>query len=139
MSHCFRTTRRVEFRDTDAAGIVHFSVFFNYMEEVEHEFLRTVGLSVVMHHEGASVAWPRVAVRCEYQNAVRFEDLVEIEMNVSRMGEKSVTYEFNFSHAGRPVAAGQMTAVCCQMQPGGELKSMNIPDWMAAKLKSVAE
>ena len=37
----FRTTRRVEFRDTDAAGIVHFSAFFFYMESVEHEFLRS--------------------------------------------------------------------------------------------------
>ena len=27
----FTTTRRVEFRDTDAAGIMHFSVFFLYM------------------------------------------------------------------------------------------------------------
>ena len=139
MPNCFCTTRRVEFRDTDAAGIVHFSVFFNYMEEVEHEFLRTVGLSVVMQKDETSIAWPRVAARCDYQNAVRFEDQVEIEMSVSRLGQKSVTYEFTFSHNGRPVAAGQMTAVCCQMQPGGELKSMTIPDWMAAKLKSVAE
>ena len=40
MPEPYRTTRRVEFRDTDAAGIVHFSAFFFYMESVEHEFLR---------------------------------------------------------------------------------------------------
>ena len=139
MPHPFRTRRRVEFRDTDAAGIVHFSVFFNYMEEVEHEFLRTVGLSVVMKEGDLSIAWPRVAARCDYQNAVRFEDEVDIEMSVSRLGEKSVTYEFNFSHQGRPVAVGQMTAVCCEMGSERGLKSMAIPDWMVAKLKSVAE
>ena len=139
MPHPFRTRRRVEFRDTDAAGIVHFSVFFNYMEEVEHEFLRTVGLSVVMKEGDLSIAWPRVAARCDYQNAVRFEDEVDIEMSVSRLGEKSVTYEFNFSHQGRPVAVGQMAAVCCEMGSERGLKSMAIPDWMVAKLKSVAE
>ena len=47
MSESFRSTRRIEFRDTDAAGIVHFSAFFYYMESVEHEFLRQLGLSVL--------------------------------------------------------------------------------------------
>src|SRR3984893_8862096 len=51
MSEPYRTTRRVEFRDTDAAGIAHFSAFFFYMESVEHEFLRSLGLSVVSEDE----------------------------------------------------------------------------------------
>ena len=51
----YRTCRRVEFRDTDAAGIMHFSTYFTYMEEVEHEFLRSLGTSVDLPLE-ASVA-----------------------------------------------------------------------------------
>src|SRR5688572_30626127 len=47
----YKTSRRIEFRDTDAAGIAHFSVFFTFMEEAEHEFLRHVGLSVHVQHE----------------------------------------------------------------------------------------
>ena len=35
-----RLQRRVEFSETDAAGIVHFSNFFRYMEGAEHAFLR---------------------------------------------------------------------------------------------------
>jgi 4-hydroxybenzoyl-CoA thioesterase/acyl-CoA thioester hydrolase len=35
MTPSFITTRRVEFRDTDAAGIMHFSVFFTAMESAE--------------------------------------------------------------------------------------------------------
>src|SRR5213078_989612 len=46
MPAVFRTTRRVEFADTDMAGIVHFANFFRYMESAEHEFLRSHGLSV---------------------------------------------------------------------------------------------
>ncbi len=36
----FYSSRRVEFCHTDAAGIMHFSVFFQFMEQVEHEMLR---------------------------------------------------------------------------------------------------
>ena len=46
MGKVFKTRRRVEFRDTDMAGIVHFSVFFAYMEQAEHELLRSLGLGV---------------------------------------------------------------------------------------------
>ena len=42
----FKTRRRVEFRDTDAAGIVHFSAFFFWMESAEHELLRAAGVDV---------------------------------------------------------------------------------------------
>ena len=37
-SHTF--TRRVEFGDTDLAGIMHFSNFFRFMEAAETDFLR---------------------------------------------------------------------------------------------------
>ena len=114
----FRSQRRVEFRDTDAAGIAHFSTFFNYMEEVEHEFLRSLGLSVVMHDDQGVVSWPRVSAQCDYQGAVRFEDVVDVELSVARVGEKSVTYHFVFRHDGRQVAEGRLTAVCCRMDDG---------------------
>ena len=43
-----RTSRRVEFCDTDMAGIVHFANFFRWMESAEVEFLRSLGLSVAV-------------------------------------------------------------------------------------------
>ena len=43
----FTVRRRVEFSETDMAGIVHYSNFFRYMETVEHAFYRSLGFSVV--------------------------------------------------------------------------------------------
>jgi hypothetical protein len=43
MNAAFITTRRVEFSDTDAAGIAHFVAFFRWMEQAEHDLLRSVG------------------------------------------------------------------------------------------------
>lgn len=135
----YRTIRRVEFRDTDAAGIVHFSAFFNYMEEVEHEFLRSLGLSVLMRDAEGVLSWPRVAVSCQFQSAVKFEDVLDIELRLVRVGEKSVTYGFSFAHQGRPVAAGELTAVCCRMQSGAAPRSVVIPEAMAQTLAASGE
>ena len=47
----YRVKRRVEFHETDSAGIVHFSNFFRYMEAAEVEFLNSLGLSVAISGE----------------------------------------------------------------------------------------
>jgi 4-hydroxybenzoyl-CoA thioesterase/acyl-CoA thioester hydrolase len=137
MTASFRTTRLVQFRDTDAAGIVHFSVFFNYMEEVEHELLRHFGSSVVARDAEGTVSWPRVSAKCSYLRAVRFEDRLDAEASVERLGKKSVTYAFRFSHQGQAVATGSLTAVCCRVDPHGGFHSVTIPPALAEKLKTL--
>lgn len=134
----YRTTRRIEFRDTDAAQIAHFTAFFNYMEEVEHEYLRHVGLSVMMEDSVGAISWPRVAATCQYLSAVRFEDVVDVEIELKRLGQKSVTWSFRFSHQKRDVAAGELTAVCCRIEPGQPPRSIAIPAGIALRLKQEA-
>ena len=113
MAKKFTHRRRVEFRDTDTAGIVHFSVFFAYMEEAEHEFLRALGLGVMMEVDGTHISWPRVAANCNYRSAIRFEDMIDIEVAVAKIGTKSVTYDFQIRRDETMIADGQVTTVCC--------------------------
>jgi 4-hydroxybenzoyl-CoA thioesterase/acyl-CoA thioester hydrolase len=131
----YQTTRRVEFRHTDAAGIIHFSTFFEYMEDVEHEFLRQRGLSVLLHDEAGPLSWPRVSVQCDFRSVVRFEDIVDIEVSLARRGEKSVTYAFVFTHQGRLVAEGRMASVCCRLSAEAPPRAIAIPAWIVAKLE----
>ena len=131
----YRTTRRVEFADTDAAGIAHFTAFFAWMEETEHEFLRSRGLSVILHDQlDAPLSWPRVGVSCDFSSAVRFEDVLDVRLSVVRIGEKSISYTFAFSCEGRAVAEGRITAVCCRLSKAGPPVSVPIPDWFASKI-----
>jgi 4-hydroxybenzoyl-CoA thioesterase/acyl-CoA thioester hydrolase len=129
-----RLTRRIEFRDTDAAGIAHFSTFFNFMEEAEHEFLRRRGLSVYLHDEAGAISWPRVSAKCDYVSAVRFEDELTIEVSIARLGTKSVTYAFTMSCGDRLVAKGEMTSVCCRVSSSGPPVGIAIPDFIREKL-----
>jgi 4-hydroxybenzoyl-CoA thioesterase/acyl-CoA thioester hydrolase len=137
MTTAFVTTRRVEFSDTDAAGIMHFVAFFRMMEQAEHELLRSVGLSVVMHDDEGKISWPRVKATCDFQAAARFEDVLEIEVEIARIGERSVTYQHTFRRGEQTLAAGQVTAVCCRLHDGVP-EAMPIPDTIVAKLRSFA-
>ena len=130
----FRSQQRVEFSDTDAAGLAHFSMFYLYMERTEHEFLRSRGLSVIMRDEHGVISWPRVSTKCEFRSAIKFEDVVDVELRVDRLGDKSVRYGFTFTHEGRLVAEGEIVAVCCRMNPHGPPQSMTIPAMIRDKL-----
>jgi acyl-CoA thioester hydrolase len=135
----FRTTRIVEFGDTDMAGIVHFAQFFHYMEAAEHAFLRSLGISVVMDWEGVPLGLPRVSASCDYLRPVRFADEIEIRVLVRRLGRSSVTYAFDVLKGEEVVARGQITAVFCRHVPGQKLEAIDMPEPIRAKLAAYLE
>ena len=134
MSPPFSIPRRIQFAETDMAGIAHFSNFFRMMEEVEHAFFRSVGLSVSMQHDGMHVGWPRVSTSCEFYGPVRFEDEVELRLRVVKLGDKSFSYEVDFLLNGKQMALGKTTSVCCELRPDGTMKSIPIPPALREKL-----
>lgn len=132
--HEYRTRRRVEFVDTDMSGIAHFSRFFVFMENAEHELMNALGTSIVLQHEGRTIVWPRVAASCEYLSPARFEDVLDIHLKVLRKGTKSLTYTFEITRDGTPIARGQTTAVCCVLGAGG-VESIPIPSFIADRIE----
>ena len=135
----FKAVRRVEFSETDMAGIVHYSNFFRYMETAEHAFFRQLGYSVVTDKTEPPVGWPRVHAECDYLKPLRFEDEVEIHMLVSEKKSKALTYAFRFRklNALPPVeiARGKLTVVCVTHNFEGEMEAVPIPEALAEKIE----
>jgi 4-hydroxybenzoyl-CoA thioesterase/acyl-CoA thioester hydrolase len=134
MSEPFTVSRRVPFRETDAAGIMHFSAFFGLMEEAEHELLRHLDLPLFLPVPDGHISWPRVAASCDFQRPARFNDVLRIEVVVDHLGAKSVTYGFHFRREGQSIARGSITAVCCCLAGSGSVQSRRVPPEFAAKL-----
>ena len=136
----FSATRRVEFRDTDAAGIMHFASFFPLMESVEHEFLRHLSLSVLADDGTGPVSWPRVNAQCDFRSAARFEDVLTVSLTLARLGEKSITYQFDIRRDDQSIAEGRITAVCCRLSTGtAPMQAIAIPAEIAEKLRSYCQ
>ncbi len=135
MLHEFRTKRRIEFADTDMAGIVHFARFFVFMETAEHEFLRSLGTSVAAKLDNLPHGWPRLAVSCEYLSPAKFEEVLDIHLIVARKGNKSMTYKFEFRRGETLIARGQVSTACCVFYPDGKLKAIPIPDFIADQIQ----
>ena len=134
----YRCKHRVEFSDTDMAGIVHFSNLFRYMEIAEHEFLRALGLSVHARIDGRVVSWPRLRAECAYHAPARFEDELEIALIVREKRTKSIIYDFIISKTdGSELAHGSITVVCTTVDPvSGKLSSIPIPASFDEKIEA---
>jgi 4-hydroxybenzoyl-CoA thioesterase/acyl-CoA thioester hydrolase len=135
MTKTYRTSRIVQWYDTDAAGIAHFTAVFRWMEEVEHEFLRSLGMSVSATDSDGQISFPRVSVGSDYHSPVKFEDVIEIALSIHRLGEKSVSFEFAVTGGERDVATIRATTVCCRIPPGGVPRAIPIPAHMRQKLR----
>jgi acyl-CoA thioester hydrolase len=139
----FQLSRRVEFCDTDMAGIMHFSNFFRFMEAAETAFMRSIGLSVVLSNCGLDACLPRVHAECDYQLPLRFEDEVLVHLLVERKGTRTLTYQFRFykgnGHERLEVARGKLIAVCAARQADGTLKAVPLPKAFADKLQEAPD
>ena len=139
MAEPFRTERRVEFRDTDAAGLVHFTAFFHWMESAEHAVWREIGVELVgSEADGTVVSWPRVSATCDYERAIRFGDVITVGVQVAKIGRSSVAFEFAFEHEGARIASGRLVAVRCRLRPGKPPEPVPIPEDVIARLTRYA-
>jgi 4-hydroxybenzoyl-CoA thioesterase/acyl-CoA thioester hydrolase len=127
-----RLKRRVQFHETDAAGVVHFSRYFLYMEEAEHALWRAAGLSI--HPRGTEQGWPRVQASFEYHRALRFEDEFDVAIRIVAMDERTIAYACLLSRDGARIATGRCTIACASLRPGEPMRGAPIPDEVRARL-----
>ncbi len=125
----YRTRRRIEFSDTDAGGIAHFSRFFVFMEIAEHEMLRGLGVDpgAGVEADGRLIGWPRVSAACDFLSPIRFGDEIDILVQVLKVGTSSVTLGFTLSHGDTPVARGRSTAVRAWLDAPGGIQAQPLP------------
>ena len=129
----FRVKRRVEFADTDMAGIAHFAQFFAWMETAEHEFLRHCGLSVFFEHDGQKYGIPRVSASCDYKKPLRFPDEFEVEIRLAKLGSSSLQYEMTFIKDNDIHARGTLSACLCRITDGA-LRAEPLPGWFRSAI-----
>lgn len=136
MAYEYEHERRVEFAETDMAGIVHFANFFRYMEAAEHTFVRSLGLEVHGQRDGAMYGWARVHAECRYMRPLRYPQRFSVRLLVTSVGASSLGYKFVFRCEGETVAIGALKVVCVTRGEEDELmRSRPMPPELSAALE----
>jgi len=127
----YRLRRRVQFYETDLAGLVHFSWFFRYMEEAEHALWREAGISIA--RAGEETGFPRLAASVEFHAPLRFEDEFEVWIRVAAISRRTMRYTCLMTLGETKIATGLLTIACVSKRPGEPMRSIEIPQDIASR------
>ena len=127
MAQPFHFETRIRFVDTDASGRIHYTAMFRYFECAEIEFMRTLEISYLKH----DFSLPRVHVECDFRLILEFDDLIDIELRVTKVGKSSIHFSFRALKGGEVAANGAVIVACMDRKTQ---QSTPLPDVLRAKL-----
>jgi len=133
VSASFLYRRRIQFAETDMAGIVHFSRYFRFMEEAEHALWRAAGLSIADPTHG----WPRVAAAFDYKRPLRFEDEFVVALRIAAVSQRTIRYGFELRRDDTFVGHGHITVACVSVSAEGVMTSVKVPEGLVERLRGV--
>jgi YbgC/YbaW family acyl-CoA thioester hydrolase len=127
------STRRIEFSETDMAGLVHFSNFFRYMETAERDFFEAAGVDLISTQPGELVGWPRARAQCKFTAPLRFGDTIDIHLAVKAVKDRSIDFQYrifrqNADGTRTQAAKANITTILTKLDENGELQSIELPE-----------
>jgi acyl-CoA thioesterase FadM len=123
----FKAEYRANFSDTDAAGIIHFSTIFFWVEATEEALFRHLKLSFLKAEGSKLTGFPRVRVECDYLAPIYREDLVVIELSPRELGDKKIVWNFKAKVGEKEVANGALTTVYAWREGQGPMSAALVP------------
>jgi acyl-CoA thioester hydrolase len=120
--------RRIEWMDTDAAGIYHWTTVFRLAEAAEAALHTALGIA-----EFTFGATPRVAVQATFARPLRFNDPVDVNLEVAALGRTSVEYAMSIAADSGTAAQGTVKTVLIDRETG---RAVAWPDDVRAKLSA---
>ncbi|MDR7075647.1 YbgC/YbaW family acyl-CoA thioester hydrolase [Neobacillus niacini] len=121
---------RIQFVDTDMSERIHYSSIFRYFEIMDHDFFRRIGYPYKKIFT-LGLDMPRVHVECSYLGNIRYDDELEVQATIAKVGNSSYTLQFCFYNKDELVAKGRLTNVFIDTSTG---KSVKIPEFIKEEL-----
>ncbi len=123
----FTAEHRAQFSDTDAAGIVHFSTIFFWVEATEEALFRHLKLPFLKAEESKLTGFPRVRVECDYLSPIHREEVVTVSLTPREIGDKKIVWGFDAHVGNRAVAKGALTTVYAWREGQGPMAAALVP------------
>ena len=134
----------VRFADVDHAGIVYYPRFFHFFHVAFEELWRArVGpRAYVELLDRDRVGFPAVHAECTFKAPLRFGDTAEIEVEVARLGGKSITFRYRIyraAEAAQPRTPSAEGTVVCAVVDLARFVAIAVPERVIAMLEDLVE
>ncbi|MFC4769416.1 acyl-CoA thioesterase [Effusibacillus consociatus] len=81
---------RVNWGDTDKAGIVYYPNYFKWFDIAGHQFFRSIGLPPSELAVSKQIILPLLDVRCTFEKPLYYDDIITIKTVVSEISNKTI-------------------------------------------------
>ncbi|MEQ9498677.1 MAG: thioesterase family protein [Deltaproteobacteria bacterium] len=116
---------RVRFGHADPARIVYYPRFFEWFHDTfETWFDEVLQINYAEVLNGRRVGFPTVQVATEFKEPARFGEVVDVQMFLSRLTDRSATVEYRVYRDGRLLATASVKVVAMNLD---EHTSTTIP------------
>ena len=105
--------RRIEWSDTDAAGIYHWSAALRLAESAEAALHTALGFA-----DRTFGVTPRLHISCDFSAPLRFNDLVDVVLEVTEVGRTSEEHRVTLRHNGREIATARIVTCHVDRESG---------------------
>jgi acyl-CoA thioester hydrolase len=128
----FSASTRVGFSDTDAQGVVYYGRYMPYFDLARVEYHRQLEM---LRSGPEDRQFVMRAMSVDYHAPARFDDPIEVDVRISRIGTSSVTYEFAAYLEGERLAVtATQTLVLVDLT---ERKPCPVPEWWREKIRAL--
>lgn len=124
----WRTRVKVRFGEIDPAGVAYYPNLYHYCHTAFEDFFEErIGVPYPRLIEEERIGFPTVRVESYFRRPIRYGDVLEVSVAVTRVGESSATFEFRGSREGDRALcfASAHIVVCVDM---GTFQPVRIPD-----------
>jgi YbgC/YbaW family acyl-CoA thioester hydrolase len=91
---------RVNWADTDPAGIVWFGVFCRYFENAEEELFHALGSDRTRVLRDLRIYMPRTSLNCSFRSPAKLGDAISVGVGISAMTDRRISYAFDIRERG---------------------------------------
>jgi len=129
---------KVNWGDTDAAGIVFFPNYYKWMDTAGHEFFGSIGYPSSKLYTEEKIGLPLLETHCEFKSPAYFEDEIELVTRVQEVGNKVIRLSHEFYRGETLLAKGYVVRAWTNfaMDP---IKAVPIPEHIRRILEEYKE
>ena len=113
----FVYSRKAHYHETDQMGVIHHANYPKWMEEARVAFLEEKGLSYRVM-EDAGVVSPVVSLSIEYKRPARFDDEVEVQLEIANYTGVRLEVSYTFFNRTRNELCAAASSAHCFLREG---------------------
>lgn len=131
MKSVFSIPIRVYYEDTDAGGVVYYANYLKFLERARTEWLRAFGFEQdeLLRRDG--VVFAVRSVNIEFLKPARFNDLLEVSLDLGKRGNASVTLTQQIRRGEETLCEAQVRVACLD---AASFAPRPFPETVAARL-----